>query len=205
MRRSLLEGRAMVRLPLNSAGVALPRWLVVFLSVPLSVLLCFTTEVPSARAETPSPSPSPSEMRDTAARAADSDGDGSPDRPDVVSAASTARALGVAVEDLSQRTGSVRVVLNPDGTSTQQSFSAPVWVQDADGKWVDVDYTLVAREGGGFAPKAAPSTGTVVIDGGGAKEFARLELPGAGSTTWSWPKALPVPTVEGLQDASCGR
>ncbi len=187
----------MLRLPITRNGVVLPRWLVLLLGVLLSVMLSFSTEVPSARAETPSPSPSPSETAASAVKAADSDGDGSPDRPDLVSAALTAQALGVAVEDLSQRTQSVRVVVNPDGTSTQESFAVPVWVQDADGKWIDVDYTLVAREGGGFVPKAAPSTDTVVIDGGGAKEFARMELPGGGSTTWSWPVDLPAAKVEG--------
>jgi hypothetical protein len=44
-----------------------------------------------------------------------------------------------------------------------------VWVKNAEGKWRDVEYTLVPRDGGGFAPKASPST--VVIDGGGSKEF----------------------------------
>lgn len=37
----------------------------------------------------------------------------------------------------------------------------------------------------------------MVIDGGGSKEFARLDLPGGGSTVWSWPEALPEPSVEG--------
>ncbi|MGC3994759.1 MAG: hypothetical protein QM779_11705 [Propionicimonas sp.] len=157
--------------------------------------LCFGAEVPIARAETPAPSPSPSESEDAAVRAADSDGDGVPDRPDVVSAGVTARVLGVAVEDLSQRTESVRVLVNPDGTLEQEAHAAPVWVRDADGVWADVDYTLVARPEGGFVPEASPSS--VVIDGGGSKEFARLDLPGGGSTVWSWPEALPTPTVEG--------
>ncbi|MEZ5129841.1 MAG: hypothetical protein R2703_15410 [Micropruina glycogenica] len=118
-----------------------------------------------------------------------------PDRPDLVSAGVTARVLGVAVEDLSQRSETVRVLINPDGTSEQESHAAPVWVQNSDGKWVDVDYTLVPRSaGGGFAPKASPSS--VVIDAGGSKEFARMDLPGGGSTIWSWPVAL-APTVKG--------
>ncbi|HOQ53183.1 MAG TPA: hypothetical protein PLF56_06160, partial [Micropruina sp.] len=99
------------------------------------------------------------------------------------------------MEDLSQRSGSVRVLVNPDGTSEQEAHAAPVWVKDADGKWVDVDYSLVPRTGGGFAPKASPSS--VVIDAGGSGEFARVVLPGGGSTIWSWPEALPVPAVQG--------
>jgi RHS repeat-associated protein len=163
----------------------------------LSVALCFGTDVPSARAESPqpSPSPTPSAAQGGAVKAADSDGDGSPDRPDTVSASVTAHVLGVAVEDLSQRTELVRVLVNPDGTLVQESHAAPVWVKDAEGRWVDVDYALVPRSGGGFVPKASSSS--VVIDGGGAKEFARLDLPGGGSTIWSWPEALPAPTVDG--------
>ena len=84
---------------------------------------------------------------------------------------------------------------NPDGTLEQEAHSAPVWVQDADGKWVDVDYTLVAKPGGGYVPKASPSS--LVIDGGGSKEFARMDLPGGGSTIWSWPEALPTPSIDG--------
>ncbi len=181
----------MLRLPISRSGVALPRWLVCVLAGLLSVVLCFTTEVPQARAETPPPTPTPS---GTAAAAADSDGDGTPDRPDLVSAGVTARVLGVAVEDLSQRTGQVRVLVNPDGTSEQESHAAPVWVKDADGRWVDVDYTLVARDGG-YAPKASPSS--VLIDGGGEAEFARMDLPGGGSLVWSWPESLPPASVEG--------
>ena len=180
----------MLRLPISASGVPLPRWATCVVSAVVSIALCFGTESPMARAETPPPSPS-----EEAVKAADSDGDGVPDRPDLVSAAVTARVLNVAVEDLSQRSETVRVLINPDGTSEQEAHAAPVWVKDVDGKWTDVDYTLVSRKGGGFAPKASPST--VLIDGGGSREFARLDLPGGGSTVWSWPDALPTPTVDG--------
>lgn len=102
---------------------------------------------------------------------------------------------GVDVEDLSQRSESVRAIVHPDGSVTQEAHAAAVWVKNDDGNWVDVDYALTPRSGGGFVPKASSSP--VVIDGGGAKEFARLDLPGGGSTVWSWPKALPEPHVEG--------
>jgi len=185
----------MLRLPITGPGVAVPRWLSWLLAGVLSIALCFSTEVPMARAETPSPSPSPAEAQDAEVAAADSDGDGTPDRPDLIAAGVTARVLGVAVEDVSQRTGQVRVVVNPDGTLEQESHAAPVWVQNDDGTWIDVDYTLVERAGGGFVPTASPSS--VTIDGGGTMEFARLDLPGGGSTIWSWPEALPTPTVDG--------
>ena len=145
----------MLRLPLSVAGGAMPRWVWWLFAVVLSVALCFASEMPVARAETAGPSPSESAAAGVAA--ADSDGDGTPDRPDLVSASVTARVLGAAVEDLSQRSETVRVLVNPDGTSMQEAHAAPVWVRDAEGVWVEVDYTLVPREGG-YAPKASPSS-----------------------------------------------
>lgn len=178
---------------MSYVGLRPPVPVVAGLIAIMSVSLCFSTEVPQARAEVLAV---PAETGDEDAKAADSDGDGTPDRPDLVSAGVTARVLGVAVEDLSQRTELVRVLVNPDGTLEQEAHSAPVWVRTAEGKWVDVDYTLVpAQSAGGFVPKASPSS--VVIDAGGVKEFARMVLPGGGSTVWSWPVALPEPVLEG--------
>jgi hypothetical protein len=143
----------------------------------------------AALAETPTPSPATvGEVKAT-----DSDGDGRPDQVDLPAATATARLSGVAVEDLSQRTERLRVMVNPDGSSEQEAHAAPMWIQGQDGKWKDVDYTLIPHEGGGFEPRASPST--LIVDGGGAKEFARLNLPGGGSTVWSWPVALPTPIV----------
>jgi len=189
-----LKEDSMLRLPISRSGVVLPAWLVSLLAGLLTVMLCFTTDVPSARAETPSPVPSPAETAAAAVEAADSDGDGAADRPDLVSAAVTAQALDASVEDLSQRSGTTRVVVNPDGSITEEAYSAPMWVQDSEGRWVDVDYTLVPRAAGGFAPKAAPTD--LVIDGG-SREFARLVLPDGTQTIWSWPEVLPTPAVEG--------
>ena len=81
-------------------------WLIVILIGILSVSLACGTNTPVARAESPSPSPAESSASPSKSpvTAADSDGDGKPDRPDTVSAGTTARLLGVAVEDLSART-----------------------------------------------------------------------------------------------------
>lgn len=116
------------------------------------------------------------------------------DRPDTVSAVVTARLAGLPVEDLSQRSSTMRVIVEPNGSITEEVHSSPVWVQDAEGVWIDVDYTLVPRAAGGFVPRAAPTD--LLIDGG-KKEFARLVLPDGSQTIWSWPDALPEPTVEG--------
>lgn len=201
----------MVHVPVTARGVRLPRWLVMVLVGLLSISLCFGTEIP-ARAEptdpaTPTPSepaspdPAPSDLEPAAPseqpavpEELDSDGDGILDRPDTVSAVVTARAVGEPVEDLSQRTETMRVTVDPDGSITEELHAAPMWVQDAEGTWTDVDYTLVPRAGGGYLPKAAPTD--LVVDGG-KKEFARLALPDGSQTIWSWPDVLPEPSIEG--------
>lgn len=196
----------MLHVPITTRGVRLPRWLVVILASVLSISLCFGTEIP-AFAEPADPAtsaPVEPEPSDTASPAPtegtavpedlDSDGDGTLDRPDAVSAAVTAREAGEPVEDLSQRTETTRVIVEQDGSVSEEWYAAPMWVQDAEGTWVDVDYTLVPRTGGGYVPKAAPTD--LVIDGG-KKEFARLALPDGSKTIWSWPEILPEPAVDG--------
>lgn len=192
----------MLQLPVSDRGVRLPRWLVLVISGVLVIALCFSTEVPSSAEPSDPPTPSRSVPADPEVPASgepsvgglDSDGDGTADRPDLVSAAITAQALDEPVEDLSGRDETNRVVVNPDGSVTEELYGAPMWVQDAEGTWVDVDYTLVPRPEGGFVPKAASTD--LVIDGG-TREFARLVLPDGSATVWSWPQVLPVPTVDG--------
>lgn len=189
----------MVHVPVTSRGIRLPRWLVLVLVGLLSISLCLGTEIPAA-AEPTEPVPTPSESaptepaETTPVEETDSDGDGAMDRPDLISAIATAQAVGEPVEDLSQRTMTMRVMAQPTGELSEEWYAAPRWVQDAEGAWVDVDYTLVPEPGGGYLPKAAPTD--LVIDGG-KNEFARLTLPDGSQTIWSWPDALPEPTVAG--------
>ncbi len=183
----------MLRLPLSVAGVAMPRWVWWLFAVVLSVALCFASEMPVARAETAGPSPSESAAAGVAA--ADSDGDGTPDRPDLVSASVTARVLGAAVEDLSQRSETVRVLVNPDGTSMQEAHAAPVWVRDAEGVWVEVDYTLVPREGG-YAPKASPSSVVIwTVQTDHYHTLCQMEAPSAMKSPLSRPRARRIVIV----------
>jgi hypothetical protein len=114
-------------------------------------------------------------------------------RPDSVSAMVTARASGVRVEDLSQRTQESQVFANPDGTWTSESASEPVRVQDAHGGWHDIDTTLVARDGG-FAPAWAASD--LVLSAGGNRTFAQLTAKGHG-LAWKWTQDLPAPVIKG--------
>lgn len=184
----------MLRVPVSVRGVLLPRWLVVVLVGLVSISLCFSTESPAAAQPSEPSSPAPAVPTGPGEVEGDSDGDGSPDRPDAVAAAVMAAVLDEPVEDLSQRSESGRVVANPDGSFTEEAFGAPMWVQDAEGTWVDVDYTLVPSAAGGFVPKAAPTN--LVIDGG-TREFARLVLDDETETIWSWPQALPTPSLDG--------
>lgn len=124
----------------------------------------------------------------------DSDGDGALDTPNTESAVAGAAVSHEQVEDLSQRTESATVVANPEGTFTSKEFATPVRMK-RDGNWVEVDYTLAKRTDGSWAPKASPVD--VSIDGGSAKEAARVTFDDGESLAVTWPTDLPEPTVDG--------
>ncbi|MER7607453.1 DNRLRE domain-containing protein [Nocardioides sp. NPDC127503] len=110
--------------------------------------------------------------------------DDRPGRPDAVSAAVSARASGMAVEDLSQRSESERVFANPDGSWTSETASEPTQVQDgapgSDGtaQWNLVDPTLVEIPGtaGGWRPAHAAVKQSFTP--GGTDWFASLTQEG---------------------------
>ncbi|MGN6132263.1 MAG: DNRLRE domain-containing protein, partial [Nocardioidaceae bacterium] len=106
---------------------------------------------------------------------------------------STARVMGHRVEDLSQRTETVRVYANPDGTWTSETASEPESVRDAAGTWHDIDTTLVPVEGG-LAPRYAASD--LRLSDGGDQAFATVS-EGGRKLSWRWASALPTPTVSG--------
>lgn len=114
-------------------------------------------------------------------------------KPDATSAMIAARASGVRVEDLSQRTETTQVFANPDGTWTSETADAPVRVRDDKGDWHDIDTTLVNTDGG-LAPKYAATD--VVLSNGGDKTFAAMTEDGK-RLDWRWPTVLPKPTVDG--------
>jgi hypothetical protein len=119
-------------------------------------------------------------------------------RPDLVSAAVTARVSGHRVEDLSQRDEFTRVYANPDGTWSSETASEPESVQDDQGDWHAIDTTLVPRDGG-LAPAYAVSD--VVLSDGGDKTLASMTVPTESGATkqldWRWPTTLPTPVVDG--------
>ena len=87
-------------------------------------------------------------------------------RPDWVSASVTARASGVRVEVLSQRSETTQVFVNADGTVVEETAFAPVRFRDEAGPegWREIDTTLVAAGDGSVAPAAMP-IGLLVVRG----------------------------------------
>lgn len=125
----------------------------------------------------------------------DSDGDGVSDRPDTLSAALAASSREERVEDLSRRTPTTQMFANPDGTWTTESFAAPVRAADPQtGEWAPID-TELAKNGGLWQPKSAVG-GMRFSNGGDAPLVAFTDVNGK-DLSWSWPTALPTPTVDG--------
>lgn len=158
-------------------------------SVTISTLATgLQVQVPTAAA---TPVKAAAERQDPA----DSDGDGVPDRPDTVSAALAARALDKRVEDLSQRTSTTQVFANADGTWTTESYAGPVRVQDAEsGDWSAIDTAL--EEAKGRWRPATTLTDLTLSDGGSGPLAVMRDVDGR-DLSWSWPTALPKPTVDG--------
>lgn len=82
---------------------------------------------------------------------------------------------------------------NPDGTFTTTTAVQPVRTRK-DGRWVDIDTTLVRQPDGSYAPKAAVSA--MSFSGGGATTFATIEKDGR-ALSLDWPDTLPAPAVDG--------
>ena len=104
-----------------------------------------------------------------------------------------AKKSGKAVEIQSLRDERSTTVANPDGTFTTTEYVQPVRTR-VDGKWTDIDTTLVKRKNGTYAPKAALSA--MAFSGGGDTTFAEIEKDGR-SLSLDWPGKLPAPTIDG--------
>ncbi|MCH5674927.1 LamG-like jellyroll fold domain-containing protein [Streptomyces gilvus] len=104
-----------------------------------------------------------------------------------------ARKSGRSVEIQSLRDERSTTVANPDGTFTTSEYVLPVRTR-VDGKWTDIDTTLVRRKNGTLAPKAALAA--MSFSGGGDTTFAEIEKDGR-SLSLDWPDKLPRPEVDG--------
>ena len=142
----------------------------------------------SARADTSLPAPDPSPIAGPVPP-----GGGTPTGP-VAAAQAQAAATGQDVPVPSLTTQTQTMVAHPDGTLSSTSATQPVRVLK-EGTWSPLDANLAADPGGGFSPKATPST--VILSSGGTGPLVTLGDPAGHSMALSLPFALPAPTVTG--------
>ncbi|TCC32370.1 LamG-like jellyroll fold domain-containing protein [Kribbella sindirgiensis] len=104
-----------------------------------------------------------------------------------------ARQSGKPVPVPSAQTATSDVVANPDGTFTETFHTEPVRVRRGAG-WTPVDTTLERRTDGTVGPRATSIPTS--FSGGGNGPLVRLGADGT-QLSYSWPKALPRPTLDG--------
>lgn len=119
-------------------------------------------------------------------------------RPDLPSAQSAARIEGTRVLIESETTETSKTYAEPNGTLTTESNPVPVRVRQGDG-WIDIDPTLVARDGK-VQPRVAKARLDLSAGGGDPAGGAPLVTFGddkGRSLTWRWPGQLPAPVLDG--------
>ncbi|NOL39347.1 hypothetical protein HPO96_03720 [Kribbella sandramycini] len=122
------------------------------------------------------------------------------ERPDVVSAAVTARSQGERVEVSSMRTETATTWANPDGTMTTEAHAVPVRFKTAAGRWQQIDLNLAKHADGTVTPrghklglrlgKRSGATGGV---------FASAAASNGDPVEWIAPFRLPEPTIDGTK------
>ena len=119
------------------------------------------------------------------------------ERPDVVSAAITARAQGSRVEVTSLRTGTSATWANRDGTMTTETYGAPVRYRDQAGTWHDIDLRWRRAADGSVAPGGHPSGVRLGARSAGAGASLVSTGDPAHQLDWTAPWALPDPVLDG--------
>ncbi|GGX16764.1 LamG domain-containing protein [Streptomyces chartreusis] len=110
-------------------------------------------------------------------------------------ALAVAQESGKKTEVVGLRTERREIFAEPDGTFTAREYTEPVRTV-RDGKWVDIDATLVERADGSWGPKAATVDLTFTA-GKASKPFVTMQRAGREfALTWPYGK-LPAPRVEG--------
>jgi RHS repeat-associated protein len=112
--------------------------------------------------------------------------------PNTASAMKAARAAGHRVLDLSQSTETSKAWINPDGSTSLSSYSAPVQARTAGGGWAPIDTTLVT-DAAGVHPKAVTDPVTL----GNGSSASLLSVPGVKGFGLDWLAKLPAPTTSG--------
>ncbi|MGW6396381.1 LamG domain-containing protein [Streptomyces sp. NPDC055103] len=106
-----------------------------------------------------------------------------------------ARETGANVEVVDLRSERREVFANPDGSFTARQYTEPVRTV-RDGKWVDIDTSLVRGADGRWTPKAA-TVGMSFSNGEAGKSFVTMNRAGREfSLTWPYGE-LAAPSVEG--------
>ncbi|WNZ14545.1 DNRLRE domain-containing protein [Streptomyces sp. 11x1] len=113
---------------------------------------------------------------------------------DEASAQLMARLQDRRIEILGARTAATTSWANPDGTVTVESFTGPIRVKDAAGKWRPVDVTLSEADGE-IVPKAAAAD--IAFSAGGSKAPLAQVSRGEKSFGVAWDGALPKPVLKG--------
>ncbi|GLX09002.1 hypothetical protein Misp03_59280 [Microbispora sp. NBRC 16548] len=106
-------------------------------------------------------------------------------------AAAEAKRSGKAVAVAALTSAVSSTVANPDGSFTTSISTQPARIKQA-GKWVEIDTTLVDRDGA-LVPKVGPM---VKVSTGGDGPFATMADEAGNSIALSWPTPLPRPTVK---------
>ncbi|MFC8094600.1 LamG domain-containing protein [Streptomyces sp. NPDC057301] len=110
-------------------------------------------------------------------------------------ALAVAQETGKKTEVVGLRTERREIFAEPDGSFTAREYTEPVRTV-RDGKWIDIDATLVKGADGNWSPKAA----TVDLSfsaGQAGKPFVTMQRTGREfALTWPYGK-LPAPRVEG--------
>ncbi|MFI0988033.1 LamG domain-containing protein [Streptomyces exfoliatus] len=110
-------------------------------------------------------------------------------------ALASARANDKQVEVLGLRTEQREVFAAPDGSYTAREYTEPVHTVK-NGKWVDIDRTLVKRPDGTVAPKAV-TVGLTFSGGEAGKPFVTMSR-GTREMSLTWPYGkLPAPIIDG--------
>ncbi|GHH82961.1 hypothetical protein GCM10018793_43870 [Streptomyces sulfonofaciens] len=111
----------------------------------------------------------------------------------LAAAQNRAVTTGSAVQVDALTTETATAQANPSGTVTWTTSLLPQRIH-RDGAWVPVDTTLAQNTDGTYSPKA--SAEPLAFSGGGTTPLASM-TSGKAELSFSWPSALPTPTVSG--------
>lgn len=120
-------------------------------------------------------------------------------RPDRVAAVMAARLCGEKVEVTGEKSETLQLWANPDGTLTAQQSAGPVRMRDGRGGWQAVDAALQADPDGGVSAKAHPR-GLKLAGAAGDGEHDLVRLgSGDDAVALQWRGRLPRPTIDGTR------